>query len=89
MRKAREDPVVDQILEDYRRAGASLILAIGFFVGWVICRGLTPPAVGPAAGVAAPLALAISLFGWGSLFLTVLAGFQYSYAYLYVRSKVR
>ena len=88
MRQSRydEDSTVYRIIGNYRRAGVTLLLGFGLFIGWILCSTLASALPeGPlAAGRAFPR-LTTSALGWSSLVTTISSGLQYLHAYLYVR----
>jgi hypothetical protein len=80
-----EDPVIEEILGDYRRAGASLLGAAGLGILWfamIVATVLLPErgwVVGVATGLTSPM-------GWGALAMLGLSLLQYGHAWLHLRA---
>jgi hypothetical protein len=81
-----EDPEIQEMLENYRRAGITLIAALGFGVAWIVATSLGAVALdGAMVPVRSFPRLLAVVFGWGAATLGVVAGLQYLYAYAYIR----
>lgn len=78
-RHRHEDPELHEFLENYRRAGVTLVLALAMVVGWALCAVL---AAGGAGAAPVP-ALFATVLGYGGMLLLALAALLYAYAYLY------
>lgn len=82
-RRYSEDPLFEYT-ENFRRAEATLRLAIGMLVGWVVCTLIAAASGGsPPSAIPAVAGIFATFLGWGGLLIGMWAGLQYAYAYLY------
>jgi hypothetical protein len=82
-RHRHEDPELHEFLENYRRAGGTLVLALAMLVGWALCAVLAAGGVGAASGAAPVPALFATVLGYGGMLLLAVAALLYAYAYIY------
>lgn len=87
-RRRHEDAVVKDILGNYRRAGATLVIAAVVFLGWLVFLVWTHVGGMPVPFSSVPSVLATYL-GWASLVLGIIAAMQYGHAYTHLRSQER
>ena len=78
-----QDPVINTYLENYRRAAAALLLAVGFLAAWVFCVFMSSSAdAQPQVLQIVPNAFT-AFFGWAGVITLLGAGLLYAYAWYY------
>lgn len=83
-RRHDQDPFVDAYIDNWRRAGVVLILAVGLLLAWGLCSFLASSGNGVHPQLAGTvLSLLATLFGWTGIVALVVAGLLYVYAYFY------
>lgn len=88
-KRSNSDCQIDEMIENYRRAGVALILGISLALVWVIAT-LSQFGAKERAGIVNGFLRVFTIAsGWGAVTFVATAAMQYLYAFLFVRIKAR
>lgn len=81
-RRYDPDPVLHTYIENYRRAGVALLLAVGLLLAWALCAFVVPRGAHAQVPQIVP-GIFVAFFGWAGVITLVGAALLYAYAFYY------